>query len=158
MNDVKRNIYKYNMSFYYQSTLIYMIVFITYIIVRGEFFEGSFYLVIRDPIIYFFIIIVLVSVTALLYNSYKNRHLEISVSGIAFVNRFRTKAISLNEIADIKLFLERKENVNRSFKLIRIRLKNRKRPLIIRPYDYENESDLIMDFEILKSKLESHNV
>jgi len=158
MNGIIRNIYKYNMSFYYQSTIIYMIVFIAYVIVRGEFFEGSFILVTKDPIIYFFSIIILVSITALLFNLYKNRHLEISITGIAFVNRFRTKSISLNEVTDIKLFHEKKENANRSLRLIRIRLKNRKRPLIIRPYDYENENDLIKDFETLKLKLESHNV
>jgi len=158
MNDIKKNIYKYNMSFYYQSTIIYMIVFIAYIIVRGEFFEGSFILVTKDPIIYFFSIIILVSITAMLYNLYKNRHLEISVTGIAFVNRFRIKSIALNEVKDIKLFQERKENANRAFRLIRIRLKNRKRPLIIRPYDYENESDLIKDLEALKLKLESCDV
>jgi hypothetical protein len=94
----------------------------------------------------------------MLFNLYKNRHLEISVTGIAFVNRFKTKSIALNDVADIKLFLESKENATRSLRLIRIKLKNRKRPLIIRPYDYENESDLIKDFETLKSKLESDNV
>jgi hypothetical protein len=158
MNEIKRNIYKYNMSFYYQSTIIYMIVFIVYIIVRGEFFEGSYRLVTKDPIIYFFIIIILVSITAMLFNLYKNRQLEISVTGFAFVNRFRMKSIALNDIKDIKLFQDKKENANRSLRLIRIRLKSRKRPLIIRPYDYENESDLIKDFETLKSKLESSNV
>jgi hypothetical protein len=158
MNEIKRNIYKYNMSFYYQSTIIYMIVFIAYIIVRGQFFEGSYILVTKDPIIYFFIIIILVSITAMLFNLYKNRQLEISVTGFAFVNRFRMKSIALNDIKDIKLFQDNKENANRSLRLIRIRLKSRKRPLIIRPYDYENESDLIKDFETLKSKLESSNV
>lgn len=158
MNEFIKNNYKYNMSFYYQSTIIYMIVFIAYVIVRGEFFEGSFILATKDPIIYFFTIIMFVSITAMLFNLYKNRHLEISATGIAFVNRFRTKSIALNEVTDIKLFREGKENVNRSFRLIRIRLKNRKRPLIIRPYDYENEDDLIKDFETLKSKLEFHNV
>ena len=158
MNNIIRNIYKYNMSFYYQSTIIYMVVFIAYVIVRGEFFEGSFILVTKDPIIYFFIIIILVSITAMLFNLYKNRHLEISVTGFAFVNRFKTKFIGIEDISDIKLFRERKDNVSRTFRLIRIRLKNRKRPLIIRPYDYENENDLIMEFETLKSKLESNNV
>jgi hypothetical protein len=157
MNDFIKNNYKYNMSFYYQSTIIYLIVFIAYVMVRGEFFEGSFILVTKDPIIYFFSIIILVSITAMLYNLYKNRRLEISETGFAFVNRFRTKSITLMEVKDIKLFREKKD-ANRAFRLIRIRLNNRKRPLIIRPYDYENENDLIKDFETLKSKLELQNV
>ena len=158
MGNIKRNIYKYNMSFYYQSTIIYLVVFLIYVIIRGEFVEGSYTLVTNDPIIYFFGIIVLVSIIALLYNLYKNRHLEISEDAITFVNRFKTKSILIEQIAYIKLFREGEGNSNRAFRLIRIRLKKRKRPVIIRPYDYENENDLIMEFQDLKNKLETYNV
>ena len=146
------------MSFYYQSTIIYLVVFLIYVIIRGEFVEGSYILVTKDPIIYFFGIIVLVSIIALLYNLYKNRYLEISHNAISFVNRFKTKSILLEQILYIKLFREREGNSNRAFRLIRIILKNRKRPLLIRPYDYENENDLIKEFQDLKNKLESNNV
>jgi hypothetical protein len=129
-----------------------------YVIIRGEFIEGSYILVTKDPIIYFFSIIVLVSIIALLYNLYKNRHIEFSDQEISFVNRFRTKSIQLEQIAYIKLFKEKEGNSGRAFRLIRIILKNRKRPVIIRPYDYENENDLINDLQVLKSKVELHNV
>ena len=158
MINLKRNIFKYNMSFYYQSTIIYLVVFLIYILIRGEFVEGSYILVTKDPIIYFFGIIVLVSIIALLFNLYKNRHLEISDNAISFVNRFKTKSILLEQISYIKFFREREGNSNRALRLIRIILKNRKRPVLIRPYDYENESDLINEFQDLKNKLESHNV
>jgi hypothetical protein len=158
MENLKRNIYKYNMSFYYQSTIIYLVVFMIYVIIRGEFIEGSYILVTKDPIIYFFGIIVLVSIIALLYNLYKNRHIEFSDMEISFVNRFKTKSIQLEQIAYIKLFKEKEGNSNRVFRLVRIILKNRKRPVIIRPYDYENENDLINELQVLKSKVESHNV
>jgi hypothetical protein len=154
----KRNIYKYNMSFYYQSTIIYLVVFLIYIMIRGEFVKGSYRLVTNDPLIYFFEIIILVSIIALLYNLYKNRHLEISEDAITFVNRFKTKSILLEQIAYIKLFRAKEGNSNRAFRLIRIILKKRKRPVIIRPYDYENESDLINEIQDLKNKLETHNV
>ena len=158
MINLKRNIYKYNMSFYYQSTIIYLVVFLIYTLIRGEFVEGSYILVTKDPIIYFFGIIVLVSIIALLFNLYKNRHLEISDNAISFVNRFKTKSILLEQIVYIKLFKEREGNSNRAFRLIRIILKDRKRPVLIRPYDYENENDLINEFQELKNKLDSHNV
>ena len=146
------------MSFYYQSTIIYLVVSLVYVIIRGEFIEGSYILVTKDPIIYFFGIIVSVSIIALLYNLYKNRYLEISESAISFVNRFKTKTILLEQITIIKLFREREGNSNRAFRLIRLSLKNRKRPFLIRPYDYENENDLIKTFQELKNKLESLNV
>ena len=156
--NLKRNIFKYNMSFYYQSTIIYLVVFLVYVIIRGEFIEGSYILVTKDPIIYFFGIIVSVSIIALLYNLYKNRYLEISESAISFVNKFKTKTILLEQITLIKLFREREGNSNRAFRLIRLSLKNRKRPFLIRPYDYENETDLINEFQDLKNKLEASDV
>ena len=158
MENLKKNIYKYNMSFYYQSTIIYLIVFMVYVIIRGEFIEGSYIIVTKDPIIYFFGIIILVSIIALLYNLYKNRYIEFSDNGFSFVNRFKTKSILLDQIKDIKLFKEKEGNTNRAFRLIRIILKNRKRPVIIRPNDYEKESDLINELQTLKNKLESNNV
>ena len=158
MENLKKNIYKYNMSFYYKSTIIYLLVFLIYVIIRGEFIEGSYILVTKDPIIYFFGIIVLVSIISLLYNLYKNRHLEISENKISFVNRFRTKSILLEQISFIKLFGEKEGNSGRAFRLIRIKLINRKRPVLISPYDYENEGDLINEFQNLKNNLESHNV
>jgi hypothetical protein len=158
MINTKRNIFKYNMSFYYQSTIIYLVVLLIYVIIRGEFVEGSYILVTKDPIIYFFGIIVLVSIAALLFNLYKNRYLEISDNSITFVNRFKTKTILLEQIILLKLFREREGIPNRAFRLVRISLKNRKRPVIIRPYDYENENELIKIFQDLKNKLESQNV
>lgn len=146
------------MSFYYQSTIIYLVVFLIYVIIRGEFIEGSYILVTKDPIIYFFGIIVFISIIALLYNLYKNKYLEISGESISFVNKFKTKSFLVNQIAYIKLFKEREGNSNRAFRLIRIKLLNRKRPILIRPYDYENENDLIADFQDMKNKLESNNV
>ena len=59
MND-KTN-FKYNMSFYYQSTIIYFIVFVIYVIIRGQFVDDSYTLVTKDPIIYVLGIIVLIS-------------------------------------------------------------------------------------------------
>jgi hypothetical protein len=146
------------MSFYYQSTIIYLVVFLIYVIIRGEFIEGSYILVTKDPIIYFFGIIVSVSIIALLYNLYKNRYLEISDAAISFVNRFKTKTILIEQISYIKLFREREGNSNRAFRMIRLSLKGRKRPLLIRPYDYENENDLIKIFQDLENKLGSQDV
>lgn len=156
MNDSKENtksIFKYNMSFYYQSTIIYFIVFILYVVIRGEFVEDSFKLITRDPIIYFFAIIVSVSLISLLYNLYTNKYLEIAEEKISFVNRFAVKTFLFDEISEIKMSYPRQRPKNRAFRLIRIKLKYRRRPVIIRPYDYENEDELINRFTELKEKL-----
>ena len=151
----KKKIFKYNLSFYYQSTIIYFVVFLLYAIIRGEFVENSFTLITKDPIIYFFAIIVCVSLISLLYNLYLNRHLEIGDNKISFSNRFAEKNLFIDHIEEIKIsrFVSKKKN--KAFRLIRLRFKNRKRRIIIRPYDYENVEELISLFIELKEKLES---
>jgi len=156
MNTDKENIkwvFKYNMSFYYQSTIIYFIVFIFYVVIRGEFIENSYKLMTRDPIIYSFLIIVTVSVVSLVYNLYINRYLEITQEKISFINRFAVKSFQFDQILEIKISYPRQRQTNRAFRLIRIKLKYRRRPVIIRPYDYENEEELINKLTELNEKL-----
>ncbi len=156
MNENKENIkkiFKYNMSFYYQSTIIYFIVFILYVVIRGEFIENSYKLMTNDPIIYFFAIIVFVSLVSLLYNLYTNKYLEITEGSISFVNRFAIKTFHFDQLSEIKISNPRQRLRNRAFRLIRIKLKYRRRPVIIRPYDYENENELINIFIELNQKL-----
>jgi hypothetical protein len=148
-----KKIFKYNMSFYYQSTIIYFVVFILYVVIRGEFVEGSYKLVTNDPIIYFFAIIVSVSLISLLYNLYINKFLEITGESFSFVNRFARKTFEPDQLVEIKISNPRRRAGNRAFRLIRIKLKHRRRPVIIRPYDYENEDELINMFTELNKKL-----
>lgn len=148
----KMTSFRYNLSFYYQSTLIYFAVFVLYILIRGEFVEDSFKLITRDPIIYFFGIIVLISIVGLLYNLYKKKHIEVNEDGISFISRFGRKSFSKKEILWIKLRHE--GSVKKPLRLVRIKLKHRRRPVIIRPYDYENETELVKRFIELKESLE----
>ena len=87
--------FKYKVSFYYQSTIIYFIAFVIYIIIRGEVVDGSFTLIIKDPVIYFFSIIVIFSLLSLLFNLYKKKYLEINDDRILFVDRFDSKILLL---------------------------------------------------------------
>lgn len=151
---IGKTTFKYNMSFYYQSTIVYFIVFILYILIRGEFIEGSFTLIMRDPIIYFFGIVVLISLIGLLYNLYRKKHLVIDENGIAFVTRNRTRSFGKEKIVSIRLSKKRKGRRS-AFRLVRIRLSERKRPIIIRPSDYENEEELVQKFHALKTEIES---
>src|SRR5690606_33855877 len=109
MEKERIKIFKYNMSFYYQSTIIYFAAFVIYIIIRGEFVEDSFRLITKDPIIYFFGFIVLFSLISLLYNVYKNKHLEISDEEISFVNKFKRKAFRIKDIKWIRISRQRNQ-------------------------------------------------
>ncbi|MHB8336204.1 MAG: hypothetical protein ACYC6P_04615 [Ignavibacteriaceae bacterium] len=152
MTETDKNIFKYNLSFYYQSTIIYFIVFILYVIIRGEFVEDSFIFIVKDPIIYFFGFIVIFSLIGLLYNVYRKRFLEITDEQISFIEKSRLKTFKTEDIIQIKISKRRERFNNKVFRLIRLKIKNRRRPIIIRPSDYENEEALIKKFQMLKEK------
>ncbi len=149
-----RLIFKYNMSFYYQSTIIYFVVLVIYVIIRGEFVEDEFKLIVKDPIVYLLAIIVFVSIVSLVYNLYKNKYLEITDNEITFVNRYKRKSFQLNDIVSIK-FSKGQRRINaKAFRLVRMKVLRRKRLLIIRPLDYENEELLMKKIQSIKDSLE----
>ncbi len=152
-NKIKTS-FKYNLTFYYQSTIIYFVAFILYALIRGEFVEDSFKLLLKDPIIYFFAIIVLVSLIGLLFNLYKNRYLIIEGEKISFKDRFGVRLFTTDQIERIKISKQKGMMKNKAFRLIRIKLKHRRRSIIIRPNDYENEEELTAKFIELKERLE----
>jgi hypothetical protein len=156
MSEGIKKVYKYNMSFYYQSTIIYFTAFVLYIIIRGEFVEDSFTLITKDPIIYFFAIIVFFSVISLLYNLYKDRYLEISDEEISFVNRYRTKSFKYSDMIQVKVSKKRDPSKKSLLRLVRIKLKNRKRPVVVRLSDYENADELLNFFNDLKSRTQTN--
>jgi hypothetical protein len=126
------------------------------LIIRGEFVEETFTLITKDPIIYLLGAIVIISLVSLLYNIYKNKYLEINEESISFVTKFGEKKILLSQIKRIKITRQRERIENRAFRLVRIKLKNRRRSVIIRPYDYENEDKLLKKFEELKTRVETN--
>jgi hypothetical protein len=156
MSEGIKKFYKYNMSFYYQSTIIYFTAFVLYIIIRGEFVEDSFTLITKDPIIYFFAIIVFFSVISLLYNLYKDRYLEISDEEISFVNRYRTKSFKYSDMIQVKVSKKRDPSKKSLLRLVRIKLKNRKRPVVVRLSDYENADELLNFFNDLKARTQTN--
>ena len=156
MNQNKK--FKYKMSFYYVSTIIYFVAFLLYVLIRGEFVEGSFKLITKDPIIYFFGIIVMISLFSLLFNLYKSRYLEFGNASITLGDRFRVREFRFENIKRMKISPLKKDDKNGAFKIVRLKLKNRRRLLVVRPYDYENGEDLLKRFQELKSELEKTDV
>ena len=154
----KRRIFKYNLSFYYKSTIIYFIVLILYGIIRGEFVEDSFRLITRDPILYFLGLILIISVAALLYNLIRNMYIEVSDRGIVFADRFHSKEYKIEQVKRIKFSRQVRTSNSPAFRTARIKVNARVRPILIRFSDYENQDELLLRFEELKAKIEKGSV
>ncbi|HEX2868893.1 MAG TPA: hypothetical protein VHO03_17770 [Ignavibacteriales bacterium] len=151
----KRRIFKYNLSFYYQSTIIYFVAFLLYVFIKGVFMEDSFKMILKDPVIYFFILIVLIALISLLYNLYLNRHIEIRSDELVIKKGSRTRVVKFSDIVSIKQAKERRHSRVKSLRIIRIKIKNRRLPLIIIPYDYENKIELIEAMKELRNNFGS---
>ena len=153
-----RRIFKYNMSFYYKSTIIYFIVLIVYGVVRGEFIDDSYRLITKDPILYFLAIILIISVAALIYNLIRNMYIEVSEEGIVFADRFKRKLFPLDQIKRIKFSRQVRTSNSPAFRTAKIKIYSKVRPVLIRFSDYENQDELLLRIEELKSKLEKSSV
>ena len=150
-----KSVYKYNMSFYYKSTIIYFIVFVLYLVIRGEVVEDSFTLVISDPVLYFLGLIVIVSIAALLYNQMLNKNIEIAGNGIAFINRFKERRFNKEQLVFIKFFRQKGSTRSKRMRIVRIKIENRLRPIMFRISDYENEDDLYNKILEMKTAIEN---
>ncbi len=150
-----RSVFEYNMSFYYKSTIIYFIVFVLYLFIRGEFVEDSFTLIVSDPVLYFLGLIVIFSIAALLYNQLLNKHIEITGDGIAFIDRFKERRFDKDQIVFIKFFRQKGSTRSKRMKIVRIKIENRLRPIMFRISDYENEDDLYNKILEMKTAIEN---
>lgn len=149
----EKKIFRYNMALYYQTTIVYFIFFIIYAVIRGRFINGSFSLITKDPVIYFFTFVLVVAVAALLYNLFLNRHIEIHSDRIVIKRGSKRRELFINDMLNIKIFNEKRYSRKNPFRKIRIAMKNKRMPVTLRPYDYENAEKLIEVINDIQNKL-----
>lgn len=150
--DVKS--FKYNLSFYYQSTIVYFVAILVYAFVKGEFLSDSFVLLIDDPVVYFLIAVAAFTILILAYNLFMNKHIEIRKDSITFAARFKKRRIDFERIKFIKIGKAKTKLKNIPFKLVKIKTIDRKMTYSINPYDYENQKELLDLLRQIKSALE----
>ena len=91
-----------------------------------------------------------------MYNFLINKHIEITEKGISFINRFKERRFEINQIVFIKFFRQRRSTRFKRFRLVRIKIKNRMRPIMFRISDYENDDDLYNKLQVLKTVIEGN--
>jgi 3-deoxy-D-manno-octulosonic-acid transferase len=100
----------------------------------------------------------IVSIVALVYNLIRNMYIEISDDGIVFADRFKSKAYKVDQVKKIKFSRQARTSNSPAFRTARIKVNGRVRPVIIRFSDYENQDELLLRVEELKSKIEKSSV
>ncbi|MGA2668439.1 MAG: hypothetical protein ABSF32_05925 [Ignavibacteria bacterium] len=148
---MEEKVYKYRMDVYYQTLVLYLVFFFLYALIKGKFFEEKFELVFNDPIIYIFIIFIPIIFLFVLLNFIRGRQIILLTDRIVLKNRFGKREILNNEILNIKIGRKRKRREDMPYRIIKLKLRNRKKWLRIRANDFEHGSELIREFLRIKN-------
>jgi len=143
-------VYKYRMDIYYQLLLIYVGFLFLYAVIKGRFFEEKFTLVFNDPIIYILMIFIAIFFLVALAQIITSRQIILKSDRAILKNRFGSREIMFNEILSVKIGRKRKRNDD-PYRIIKIKLLNRRKWLRIRSNDFERGSELIREFLKIKN-------
>jgi hypothetical protein len=148
-----QTIFKYKLDFYYQQTLIYLVVGVLYVFIRGNVVEDQFTVIYRDPIVYIMVLFFLVSLVVLLLNLLRDRKLIIQQDQIIFHSRKRERTIHVNDIEWMHIGRERLVQTAGRFQLIVFKIKNRRRIFRIRVGRYERSHELVYEMEKIAARV-----
>ncbi len=144
------NCYEYRLDYYWKSLSLYAIVLSLFIFVKEIANDAKIIDAIYKPVIFLLIFIVAATTISLLFQIYQKKRILISEDNIIIKNRWRERIISREKIKKIT-FVKDRFNKKNDIRLIRIRI-YRTFFLRINPGYYENEDQLIKDFQSIKSK------
>jgi hypothetical protein len=151
---MEEKVYKYRMDLYYQLLLIYVGFFFLYAVIKGKFFEEKFTLVFNDPIVYILAIFIALFFMIAVWNIMTSRKIILKEDRAILKNRFGSREILYNEILNIRIGKKRRSMEN-PYRIIKIKLMNRRKWLRIRANDFEHGSELIREFLKIKNPVKA---
>ena len=132
---------------YWKSVAVYAVTLILYVIIKAlwesTLQQGIVNVVVADPIVVLLGVIVLVSALSLIANIVSKRSIIVSEDGITFISRFHSRTFSLDEIESISIGRDRRVRIRGALSMVKIRIRDRRRALRVRPAVYENEQSLV---------------
>lgn len=144
--------FRYTYTFLYQSVAVYATTLAAYLVVRGFFIEKEFSIVLRDPVLFLLSLIIIVSAFAIIYNMWLRRCIRISADKIVLESRLRQFVIERSNVRSIRRSFSR-ENGFPKTPVIIFRLKDRKRSLRIRTYNFEKKEELYAEIKSWAGRL-----
>lgn len=151
---MKNKIYKYNMMIYYQSFFIYLFALIVYVLLRIQFVGFQFEIILKDPITNLFMIIIAYVILTTVYNFWLKREIVIQENQIVLSSKLKKKIIDIESIIHLSITRERKFQLSGLLRVIKIKIKDYPRTVVIHPLDYENGDDLLAEFSEIRNKVE----
>lgn len=156
---MKERKYKFKLDFYYTSLIIYLFFLIGYAIIRGTFTDGSFYVVLNDPIIFIVLVFIALFFILLISNYVRSRELIFQDDKFIIRNRFGERSILYSDILQVKFSREKRRYSEEKspHRIVKLRLKNRKRWLRMRLADFNNNKELVNEFKNIQKNISQHS-
>ncbi len=90
-----------------------------------------------------------------MFNLIRKKNIEIFPDGFAIQTRFRKKVYTLDDILSLSIKRENKFHFQGVFRTIKIKTKSRPYPLMVRPFDYDDENEMLNEFRKLRALIEA---
>lgn len=148
---MQEKIHKHRMDFYYQSLVIYLLFFAAYVLIRGTVGE-SFKALYNDPIFYILILFIIIFLFLVVLNIIRSPMIILKSDRITFKNRFGERDVLFSDILNVKIGRRRKREEEMTYRIIKLKLKNRRKQLRIRANDFERGGELINEFLKIKQQ------
>lgn len=136
-----------------QSISVYSILLILYGIIMWFLQDKRLTFFSEDPVFILLLIFILGSFSVYLWKRLLSRKLVVGEDFIAFKNRFTENKFNISEIENIFLGRERPFQGRESYRVIKLKLKDKKRKIRIRPHNYWDDLQLYETIKKLSDKI-----
>lgn len=148
---MQEKIHKHRMDFYYQSLVIYLLFFAAYVLIRGTVGE-SFKALYNDPIFYILILFIIIFLFLVVINIIRSPMIILKSDRITFKNRFGERDVLFSDILSVKIGRRKRREEEMTYRIIKLKLKNRRKQLRVRANDFERGGELIKEFLKIKQQ------
>jgi len=152
MEENSKKIFTQNIDYLWRTVAVYTVILIVYSVLIGSVEKGYLTLKLFDPIVILLLIIILYSLIALVSRYYRQKTIIIDENSITIKTVFGEKNIFKDEIEAIIFTKEKFYRSKRKYSVIKIKLKNRKKTIRIRPSAFNDEkmlTDSLIQFNLV---------
>lgn len=150
--------YKRRLDSLYHYLAMYVTGLLVYILFKGRIEEGSFTFLISDPILILFTGILLFVMLYLIWSVIESKEIVLSDQSFIYRTRFREVIYPVTDILWMKAGFEKGQDHETRGGIIRMKVRSRRSPLVIRPRNYERSEDLRKDLAELRKKVKAITV
>lgn len=149
----KEKIFSPYLQFYWKFIAICAVLLLITALMKGSIEQGTITITLNDPIVILLFFFIVFASASFLYALFKARTIIIGEDYFILKSKFGEKKINSQDIESIRLGRERLFQFKEKLRIIKIKLKNKRRLIRIRPSSFEEDQELSDSILQLKKKL-----